>query len=278
MSVGGGHDSHYPQRYHYRPFRSVYDSHHYYHGYHPIYYPGYRSYSPWYGYAYTSVYLTEPYVVRVYDYDDDPVVYYQDTPSYQTTTAESAPAAESYSAPSGGAYPAPTGEAYQPLPTTPQNSLVADGNTAFTAGRYEDARRLYTRAVMADERDGYAKMLLGWASFAVGDYDGAAATIRRALLTTDDLVNYPMDVRTFYPDAAVLNHQIDSLEQFTRSGPDHREAELVLAYLYYSVGQAERSASLFNGLVERDGNDTLAASLRDAAVRASRGQTVSPRP
>jgi len=279
VSIGNRYGNDFSRRYHYRPFRSVYDPRHYYHGYRPIYYPGCRSYSPWYGYAYTSVYLTEPYVVRVYDDDDDPVVYYQESPSYQTTTAvESAPAAESYSAPSEGVYPAPDGEAYQPLPAAAQNTLVSDGNAAFTAGRYEDARRLYTRAVMADERDGYAKMLLGWASFAVGDYDGAAAAIRRALLTTDDLVNYPMDVRTFYPDAAVLNHQMDSLVQFTQSRPDDREAQLVLAYFYYSVGQAERSASLFNGLVERDRNDTLAATVRDAVVRAERGQTASPRP
>jgi tetratricopeptide (TPR) repeat protein len=278
----GRHYDGYPGRYHYRPYRPHYNPSHYYYGYRPIYYPGCGWYSPWYGYGYTytSVYLSEPYVVHVYD-DDEPTVYYSEqSPAVESTTATyESSAVTPLSAPSTGeAYPAPDGETYQPLPATAPNSLVGDGNAAFTAGRYDDARRLYTRAVMADERDGYAKMLLGWASFAVGDYDGAAAAIRRALLTTDDLVNYPMDVRTFYSDAAVLNHQIGSLVQFTQSRPDDREAEFVLAYLYYSVGQAERSASVFNGLVDRDRNDTLAATVRDAVVRASRRQVVPPKP
>lgn len=285
------HYGNYPERYHYRPYRPHYNAGHYYHGYRPIYYPGCGWYSPWYGYgygvgfglgfgySYASVYSSEPYVVHVYD--DEPTVYYHEqTQEVEPTNAtyESNEVTPLAAPSTGGAYPAPDGESYQPLPATQPNSLVGDGNAAFTAGRYEDARRLYTRAVMADERDGYVKMLLGWASFAVGDFDGAAAAIRRALLTTDDLVTYPMDVRTFYPDAAVLNQQIDALAQHSQSRPDDREAEFVLAYLYYSVGQAERSASMLTGLVNRDRNDTLAATVRDAAVRAAQSQSAPAKP
>ena len=275
VRIGDGHDAFYPRRYHYRPFRSTYDPRNYYYGYRPIYYPGCRSYSPFYGYAYSSVYLTEPYVVRVYDYQDDPVVYYQQTPAYeQTTTVE--PVAPS-APPEGGAFPPPsTQEAYQPLPTSPLETLVGEGNAAFAAGRYEDARRAYLRAVLADERDGYAKVLLGWSAFAMGDFDGAAAAIRRALLTTPDLVDYPMDLRALYADQAVLDHQIDALVQFVQVRPDPREAEFVLGYVYYSHGLAERAASVFNSLAQRDAKDTLAAQVRDAALRAAKGQTPPP--
>lgn len=283
LRVGvGGHDGHYdPQRYHYRPYRQTYDPRHYYHGYRSIYYPGRRTYRPWYGYAYTSVYLTEPYVVPVYAYDDDPVVYYQETtPTVQTmtTAVEQAPSPELSAPSSGAAYPQPDGEDYQALGESPQAAIVSEGNAAFTAGRFEEARGLYTRAVLSDERDGYAKMLLGWASFAVGDFQGAATAIRRALLTTEDLVSFPMDLRTLYTDRALLDRQIASLNQYRLARPDDREADLVAAYLYFSIGEADRAAAMLQSMIERDREDTLLASLRDAVVRASRGQSAPPRP
>ena len=260
MYVAGGLYN-YADRLYGRRFCPPYGYGHYYHNYRPIYYPGSRYYTTFYGYSYASVYLAAPYVVQVYD--DSPTYVassYAQEPIPTTVVQEPPP-------------PAPA-DSYQPL--TPQQqppTAVVEGNAAFAAGRFDEARRLYVRAVLADERDGYAKMLYAWANFALGDYPVAAASIRRSLLTTNDLIDYPMDLRTLYSDPTLLEGQTEALVQFVRDHPDDREAELVLGYLYYSVGQAERAASVFTGLAGADQNDTLSSLLRDAAVRNARGSS-----
>ncbi len=252
-------------------FRPPYYSYgHYYNSYPPIYYPGCRYYSPFYGYSYASVYLSQPYVVQAYD-DTPAYVVPTYTQSVETTYASS-------SAPPPAAAPPAMAESYQPLTPPQAASPVSEGNAAFAAGHYDEARDLYVRAVFSDERDGYAKVLYAWSNFALGDYDVAAAAIRRALLTTPDLVAYPMDVRTLYSDAATLDRQTDALLRFLADRPNHTEAQLVWGYLLYSIGQADRAASVFNGLAGADVNDTIVSRLRDAAVRAAQSPSPPPAP
>jgi len=269
-----------------------------YNGYRPSCYPRscYPNYGvyPWYGYGYglgfglgytySTAYLSDPYDAAVYT-----------TPRYQpnyaetvytTTPVGSAPTAYD-SVPQGQVELAqppvpdaqmPNGiDSYQTLTAGEnQRAVVMEGNAAFAAGRYDEARRSYARAVMTDARDGYAKMLYAWANFALGDYEVAAAAIRRALLTTSDLVENPLDLRTLYPDRATLDRQSDGLTRFLADHPDHREAQLVWGYLLYSIGQAEPAASMFNGLAGAEPNDTLVPLLRDAAVRNTRVPSPPP--
>jgi len=241
---------------------------HYYHNYRPIYYPGCDTYYPYLGYSFASAYFSTPYVVQVYN----------DSPGYgySTYTPEQTPAPVVQASPPAVSPPLSTGEPYQPLSTPQTQTSVDEGNAAFAAGRYEEAGRFYVRAVMADERDGYAKMLYAWANFALGDYEVAAASLRRALLTTPDLVDYPLDLRTLYPDRAVLDRHADALMRFIAEHPQHREAQLLWGYLLYSIGQAEPAASVFTSLAGTDQNDTLSSLLRDAAVRNARSTTPPP--
>lgn len=275
--IGDGRHGDDRRRYHYRPYLSTYGPRHYYYGYRPLWYSGYDYYPSYFGYGYSSVYFTEPNGVYVNTYNGDPVVYDQSTPTdQQSPPVESATQPAPAPAVTSGALPSPTMEDYESTQPSGMPAIVSEGNKAFTAGLYEDARRAYLRAVLADERDGYAKVLLGWTGFAMGDFDGAAAAIRRALLTTPDLVDYPMDLRTLYSDQTVLDRQIDALVQWVQVRPDPREAEFVLGYVYYSIGQAQRAADIFNNLALRDAKDTLAAQVRDAALRAASGRTPAP--
>lgn len=275
----------YPRQHHYRPNYNHYRPGHYYHGYRPLcyprsYYPSYGfGYYPWYGlgYAYSTVYLTEPYVGQTYVSPE----YVE--PAY--STSEDA-ATDQYTAGPTQTVP-PQIAPSQPLPESAENypsfepaeqrrTIVSNANNAFAAGRYEEAKGLYVRAVMTDERDGYAKTLYAWANFAIGDYEVAAAALRRALLTTPDLVDYPLDLRTLYPDRAVLDRHADALMRFIADHPQHREAQLLWGYLLYSIGQAEPAASVFTSLAVADQNDSLLSLLRDAAVRNARGSSPAP--
>lgn len=277
----------YSGRHHAHRYPNRFGPRHYYSNYRSIYYPGCRYYSPYLGYSYATAYLAYPYlsvpyvtgsyistpsVVSTYD---DSVGYGYAAPAYAPPTGSTSPDV-SQSQPNTTAPPA--ADAYQPLETGATDSPAEQGNAAFAAGRYDEARGLYARAVMTDERDGYAKVLYAWSNFALGDYEVAAAALRRALLTTTDLVNYPMDLRTLYPDRAVLDSQADALLRFLADNPEHREVQLVWGYFLYSIGQAESAAAVFKGLAGADQNDTLLSNLRNAAVRNANAESSPPAP
>lgn len=299
-------DHNYDRRYGYPyNYNQRYVPSHYYYGHRPYYYPRscYPSYGFYpsygyglgFGYTYSSAYLSQPYFASAYASPGYVVPTYASpgyvAPTYgaigyDTTAAYPAPAAPYVGPPTQTAPAQPTAppeqlpegaDGYQTLePSAELRAVVMDGNAAFAAGRYDEARALYVRAMLADERDGYVKMLHAWVNFALGDYETADASMRRALLTTRDLVDYPMDLRTMYSDANVLTTQTERLARFVAENPMNRESELVLAYLYYSTGEADRAAGLFGSLAVRDADDTLAAQLRDAAVRNARGSSEPP--
>ena len=105
------------------------------------------------------------------------------------------------------------------------------------------------------------------ANFAAGDYEIAAAALRRALASADVLVNLPPDVRTFYSDMATYDAQLQRLATQANQRGGDRELAFVVAYLTYSTGDARTAAALFAELA-LDGRDTLAGLLADAANRA----------
>jgi tetratricopeptide (TPR) repeat protein len=297
-------DSPYKRRcypYAYRPYP-------YYYGYSPFWSIGAYGYRPCYGYTYSSVYYPEPYYYRnsytdvyVYDYDDD----YVEAPSSYATPHTDVGEADYYGETVPGqsyvpadstaivtpdeAYPAPAdqtrdstmapdeGEAqkYENLAAPGENTLIGRGNAAFAAGQYDEARHFYISVVMADERDGYAKFLYALSNFAAGDYGVAGLSLRRALLTTPALVEYPPDARALYPDPAVLMSQLDGLSGTVAAGamkPDvaQSDAVLLLGYLQFAIGEPQRASETLAGLVHSDPDDTAAAMVRDAALRASK--------
>jgi tetratricopeptide (TPR) repeat protein len=150
--------------------------------------------------------------------------------------------------------------------------ILGEGNLAFSEGRYEDARRVYVRAMLIDERDGYAKMLYAWANFALGDYQLAATATRRALLTSPDLVRYPSDIRLHYRDLVALEQQVDALQSHVAAHPSDREAGLLLGYLFYSIGDLPRGLAAFNDLAAGDATDPTVAALQDAAATAANAE------
>jgi Flp pilus assembly protein TadD len=123
---------------------------------------------------------------------------------------------------------------------------------------------------MADERDGYAKFLYALTNFALGDYEVAGVAIRRALLTTADLIDYPVDIRSLYPDKSRLSIQFDSLVAFVEDHPQDRDARLLLGYLQYAAGDPRLAMSILDPLATSGSEDEIVTLLLDAALRVSR--------
>ena len=242
--------------------RHYYGRGYYHHRYRPIYYYGCDYYRPWRGYTYSTLYYPEPYVYRFYDTD----VYYVERADVSDDVYEVASPSEVYA--EVEALP-PTGT-YRTLTAPEEATLLGQGNAAFAAGRYDEARRLYVSAMLADERDGYAKFLYALANFALGEYEVAGMAIRRALLTTADLIEYPVDVRGLYPEAALFEAQLERMARFVAGHPDDRGALLLLGYLQYAGGHPSSSLSALDRLVEIDPDDDVVSLLRDAVSRVNR--------
>lgn len=143
--------------------------------------------------------------------------------------------------------------------------ILSQGNEAFSAGKYDEAARHYARAVIEDPKDGYARMLSAWATFAMRDYAGTAASIRAGLDVTPELAEFPIDVRILYSDPSAFEAQIEQLQGVVMDRPDDRDAAFVLAYLHYSIGEPDKSLALLDRLGAE--SDPLVAKLRTGAVR-----------
>ncbi len=237
---------------------------HYYHHYRPVRYHGCGYYRPYYGYTYASVYYADPYYYPFYATD----VYYVDGTAGGDSIYNPSPESSAGEAP---AQPAPD-TTYQVLTEPGDLTLVGQGNAAFVAGRYDQARRLYASAMLADERDGYAKLLYAIANFAIGDYAVSGMAIRRALLTTPALIDYPVDVRSLYEDPVPFHTQHEKLIRYVADHPQYPSALLLLGYIEYAAGAPKRAAAIMEQLSTANPDDSLAALLRDAALRAGRGE------
>jgi len=147
------------------------------------------------------------------------------------------------------------------------SSWVELGGTAFTAGEYDEARRLYMRAVLADDEDGYAQLFYGLASFAGGEYGAAATAFRRALEAAPELIDDPIDLRSFYADESTLTGQLAALGEVLAGQPGDREARFLLGYLHFATGNPEEALGVLQPVASSGPVDTLAVLVRDAATR-----------
>ena len=283
-----------PYNYYCRGYRPLYPYHYY-----PYYYPYAYSSAYWYdpfpyyggstivggAVAYADPYYTEPVYTSSPTYAEGyaegvvtPESGYQEVPSTAPPAAvEAAPGA------TGSLSPPPSEAAaenleYKPLTEPGLGTAIGEGNTAFRSGRYDEARQHYSKAILADERDGYAKMLYAVSNFAAGDYGVAATAIRRSLMTTQELIDYPIDVRTMYPDIMTLHGHMQRLAQHVAASPEDKDASLVLAYLHYSIGEAEPARDMFKLMAEDDTSDTLLSQLHKASNRALESLKKMPPP
>lgn len=232
---------------------------HYYNHYRPLSYYGYPYASPLYGYSYSSVYYDRPYT-----YYETPSTVYVEPYPYDSTYVEPGDETESATPPAQ--------EEYQALQETAPTGLAVEGNKAFSDGDFEKARSLFARAMLVDERDGYAKLLYAYANFALGEFDLAATALRRALLTTTDLIDRPLDPRSLYSDQIQWKAHLSSLAKESAARGNDINRTFLLAYLRYATGDASTAAKLFGHLLKTDSKDDLTALLRDASIRQQKGK------
>lgn len=253
-----------------------YDYGHYYHHYSPFYtHYDYGHHYPRYGYSYSSVYYQHPVVYRFYntqtiyvDDGNDRDVRYTDSfydnnvdnstlmgpPAPRTGVTDRRPGVSN------------TSNDYAVIKDQLNGHPVKQGSIAYARGDYEEAGKFFVQAMLSDERDGYAKLLYSMTSFATGDYDVAAVALRRALLTTDLLIDRPLDIRTLYQDLHQFDVQIDRLKHYVTKHPKDRESRFLLGYINYATGRQKPAVAIFGTLSLENHDDILVSKLLKAAA------------
>jgi hypothetical protein len=110
---------------------------------------------------------------------------------------------------------------------------------AFRRGEVEQALQLSEQAVAANPDDMDALQLQALASFALGQYDQAAAAAH-TVLAADAAWDWAT-LRRMYPDTATYLAQLRALREHTRQEPDSVAAHFLLAYHYLMIQKVDEA-------------------------------------
>ena len=210
-------------------------------------------------------------------------VYVYDTPTY----VETAPVIVEESIEYVPADPAPG--VVEPQVTVPSaeapasnveqaGALLRQGDDAFAAGRYEEARRLYSEGVLLDESNGFAHVAYMLPHFVSGEYAAAADSLRRGLTLEPMLIDQPLSTRAMYAQSGTFDSHLAALRDHVGRSPQDMGALMLLAYMLYGEGDFTGATAALDDLVARDPSDTLVQVLRDGVNRARSGASISSQP
>ncbi len=172
--------------------------------------------------------------------------------------------------------PAPSQSEYaetEPSATTDEGAAYFNAAAeAFQAGNYHDALRLANHAAVESPDNPKAAELMSLASFALGDYQAAAATAHAALA-----MGPPADWSTlfgYYGDAATYTKQLRALEKYSNENDSAADAHFLLGYQYLMTGYPKDAGKEFGEAANLQPQDTLAAEL----AKQYGGEAAAPAP
>jgi len=133
---------------------------------------------------------------------------------------------------------------------------------AFRAGRYNEAARNAHHALVEMPRDGKLFLFTSQALFAVGDYQGAAATIHQgvSLLEPKDWGYVVENYQQYYRGRDYVT-QMDRLNEYIKKNPEAAYAHFVRGYQHGFLGHKKTAVRELTKAVELEGRDKLAARL-----------------
>ncbi len=154
------------------------------------------------------------------------------------------------------------------LPPDAPPTFLEQGEDAFAMGRYEEARRLFRRAVIALPDDPYAQLDYGLVHFALGEYQVSAQAFRRALAEEPDLLDRLPNVATAYGVSGDFDRHLAALQAHVLREPTDTHARFLYGVVLVSSGDPQGALSQLSRVLYQDPRDTVAYLLRDAALRA----------
>lgn len=219
--------------------------------------------TPYYGYSrayYSSPYYYQPRDYYYESYGAVPTYSYDAVPNnYDATTPkviDSVPSDQPI-----GAAPQPAGAR-----VIAANEVAAEyqsaAERAFREKRYNDAARSASHAIVEDAGNGKLYLFQSQTLFAIGDYRGAAAAIRRAtnLLDASDWGYVVENGAKFYSGRDYVT-QMERLVEHAKQNPASPHLHLLRGYHYLYLGYRDAAQKLLARASELDDRDDLTRRL-----------------
>jgi len=145
-------------------------------------------------------------------------------------------------------------------------AYLAEGENAFMRGAYDEARRLFVRAVLADTNHGPAKLDYALAHYVLGDYRVASMAVRRGLTAWPEGVeNGQINLLLKYGLEGDFEAHLAKLVKHLEANPTDADAWLVRGYVELFGGKRAAAKESLKKVVDLTPNDTIAQLLYDAA-------------
>jgi hypothetical protein len=229
----------------------------------------YDVYSPfWYGGVPTFGYGVVVYesAYPVYVPVPEPVIVDPGVPSegYYPPSAPVPPAAPI--APESDVPAPPTEEGAEDPAVAAARAEFQAALQAFLAGRYEEALGKFRAMTTADAKNGEAWLARAHSAFALGLYGESAHAVATAAALGAFPRGYRFEMAPLYPAKGSFEERLATLEGWTREHPDDADAQVVLAWLYVSLGRQAEARAVIAGIESIRPDDATATLFRVAML------------
>jgi Flp pilus assembly protein TadD len=141
---------------------------------------------------------------------------------------------------------------------------IAIGVTRLREGAYAEAVIALSLAAELDQGDPACRVHLAQARVALGHYEEAAVTMRRALELQPRLAYLPLNLRAVYPQAGDFDLQVDNLVRYVVSAEQPQpEVCFLLGVLEFQRGRFAEAHLAFRHAARPPGRDDLIATYLD---------------
>lgn len=191
-------------------------------------------------------------------------------PSTATVTVHSGPARTKFNARSR--FPEAVEAAVERLH---EHALAGDpmklGVERFRARDYHAAAEAFRRAAPLDPDNGLPRFGHSFAQFALGDYEGAAWSLRRGLDLLPDWASSGQDLGAWYETPIDLEDHLQALRSHCRLRPDDHEAKALLGYIAFVTGDTGLARASFQDVQTARADDPLPAHFLAELARIGDG-------
>lgn len=139
------------------------------------------------------------------------------------------------------------------------------GVDAFAQEAFEASARFFLAVALAVPDNADAWLAYATSRFATGDYDLAAAAIRRGIRQMPEVVNSLFDLRDRYTRMAMFDQHLDNLEAYVDDDPLAPDGWIVLGFVLHFSGDREEANRVFRTVMSRFPED---GELADVFIRA----------
>lgn len=144
-----------------------------------------------------------------------------------------------------------------------RQAMTRQGLELLHDGQYQRAVVALTAAADFDQGDASCRIHLAQARLALGHYEDAARTLRRALQLQPTLAYMDLKLVSNYADPRTFGAHVDELAQAVAAAPATGEVQFLLGYLEFQRGNFDRAHAAFVVAAKELGKDDLTQTYLD---------------